>query len=58
MEYAVLAMKKWKAVTKLIFLCLYAPGPKSFKVFSMEVIILRSRFPLVETVAELPCLLK
>lgn len=58
MEYAALTMQKWKVVTKLIFLCLYTPGPSSLKVYSLEVIILRSRFPLVEAVAELPYLLK
>lgn len=41
MENAVLPMQKWKAVTKLFFLRLYAPGPNSFKVRSMEVIVLR-----------------
>lgn len=33
-------MQKWKAVTKLISLHFYATGPNSFKVHSMEVIVL------------------
>lgn len=40
MENGVLPMQKWKTVTKLISLHLYAPGPNSFKIHSIEVIVL------------------